>query len=957
MEYRNNRGADFPLMSRVGILTAVLALPALAAATAVDRVPPKPPAKLSPGAAEFFETHVRPVLAEKCFRCHGPKKRKGDLRLDSRPALLEGGESGPAVVPGNPNRSILIRAIRREGAVKMPPKGKLPAKTIEALTTWVKMGAPWPSDRPLVHKSHKITTAASWKTHWAFQPVRRPAVPAVKQADWCLTPIDCFILARLEKTGLAPARPADRRTLLRRATYDLLGLPPTGEEVAAFEADRSPDAFARVVDRLLSSPRYGERWGRFWLDVARYADTKGYVFTQERRYAYAYTYRDYVIRALNDDLPYDRFLVEQLAADRLPPSKDNRALAALGFLTVGRRFLNNVHDIIDDRIDVVCRGTLGLTVACARCHDHKFDPIPTCDYYSLYGVFASSVEPPDLPVIGSPDQTPAFRAFQEGLRVRQEKLQQYANRVRDELTAQLRARIPAYLVAAAIMRRLPARADRRQLLAAGDLRFPVLRRWQEYLDRARQRHDAVFAPWRAFAALKPEEFAAKAPRLANCFAANADRKAPLNPLVAQLFGRKPPASLRQVADRYGELFNRVDKVWQKIVTLASVQHKPAPRDLADQNEEALRQVLYGPNAPVDVPPQQLARSVNGAVRNKLVDLRREVDAWKATAPGSPPRAMVLRDLPQPITPHVFRRGNPNNPGQPVPRHFLSLFAGAKPRPFTHGSGRLELARSIADPKNPLTARVMVNRIWLHHFGAGLVRTPSDFGMRSEPPTHPELLDYLAARFTADGSSLKKLHRLILLSRVYQQDSEDRPTGRERDPENRLLWKMNRRRLDFEALRDSLLAVTGKLDPAMGGRSVPLTKPPFSTRRTVYGFIDRQNLPGVFRTFDFASPDATNPQRHETTVPQQALFLLNSPFVVELARALVGRPEWAALRTPEQRVAWLYQRVYARSPEVDEVKLALRFLEIARRGPGLSRLTPWEKYAQVLLLANEFMFVD
>jgi hypothetical protein len=954
-------------MRRAGILTAILALPALAAPAATRPAVSQAPAAITPHAAEFFEKQIRPLLAEKCFRCHGPKKQKGELRLDSRAALLRGGESGPAVVPGNPDQSVLIRAVRYHGPVQMPPQGKLPDRPIEVLTAWVKAGAPWPAAKGRGPGPDKQTAARSRKTHWAFQPVRKPAVPAVTRGDWCITPVDRFVLARLQVKGLRPSPPADKYTLLRRATYDLTGLPPTEAEVAAFEADRSPDAFPKAVDRLLASPRYGERWGRYWLDVARYADTKGYLFLQERRYAYAYTYRDYVIRAFNEDLPYDRFVAEQLAADRLPQGRDNRALAALGFLTVGRRFLNNVHDIIDDRIDVVTRGVLGLTVSCARCHDHKFDPIPTRDYYSLYGVFASSFEPPDLPVIGVPDQTPAFRAFQMGLQQREEKLNEFAAKAREELTARLLARIPDYLVVVETVRRLPARADRRDALAGGDFRFPVLRRWHELMEKTRQVHDHVFAPWHAFAALRPDEFAAKAPALARRFAANADPKAHLNPLLARALAGKPPASLRQVAERYGKVFSEVNKAWQKAVTLASVEHRPAPRGLPDPAQEALRRVLYAPGSPLELPPDQLTRSVDGAVRNQLVALRREVDNWRATAPGSPPRAMVLRDLPQPVKPHVFRRGNPNNPGPPVTRHFLSLLTKGAPRPFGVGSGRLELARAITDPANPLTARVMVNRVWLHHFGAGLVRTPSDFGLRSDQPTHPELLSYLARRFTEGGWSVKQLHRLIMLSRVYQQQSEDRPACRERDPENRLLWKMNRRRLDFEALRDSLLAVAGRLDSRMGGRSVELTKPPFPGRRTVYGFIDRQNLPGVFRTFDFASPDATNPQRHTTTVPQQALFLLNSPFVIELARGLVGRPGFATLGPSERRIAWLYRRVYARPPEADEVKLALNFLEAAHgsrpekparpeRHPARP-LTPWEKYAQVLLLANEFMFVD
>jgi hypothetical protein len=950
-------------MKRAATVTAALVLLGWLSPNApAGRPAKKSPAKISPQAAAFFEKQVRPILAANCFRCHGPKVQKADLRLDSRAALLEGGESGPAVVPGNPDRSVLIRAVRYHDTVKMPPKGKLPDRAIQALTAWVKMGAPWPK-HPVEGASQK--RFSEWRKHWAFQPVGRPAFPRVKQADWPLTPIDAFVLAKLEARGMRPARPADRRTLLRRATFDLTGLPPTAAEIAAFEADQSPDAFARVVDRLLASPHYGERWGRHWLDVARYADTKGYVFTQARRFPYAYTYRDYVIRSLNEDLPYDRFVVDQLAADLLPRRGDNRHLAALGFLTVGRRFLNNPHDIIDDRIDVVTRGLLGLTVACARCHNHKFDPIPTKDYYSLYGVFASSVEPRELPLIGTAEPTPAYRAFQKELARREKIYTDFLHKIHAELVSKVQGQVPDYLMTVREIARAPRQG--RRWLAAKGLHWLMLRRWQGYLQITRAKHDPIFAPWHAFAALPEKEFAAKAKDLAQAIAANADAKKPVNPVVARAFAGPPPRTLADVARKYGAVFAETRKLWQEELQLAALQKgKPMPKGLADRHREAIRRVLSAPNFPANVAVEQTWRLVGIDVRNKLVDLRRAVDQWISTSPAAPPRAMVLRDRPTPVAPHVLLRGNPNNPGPVVPRQFLEVLAGPKRQPFKHGSGRLDLARAIVDPKNPLTARVLVNRVWLHHFGAGLVRTPSDFGLRSDPPSHPELLDYLARSFMDDGWSIKKLHRRILLSRVYQQDSADDVRNRRLDPDNGLLWKMNRRRLDFEALRDSLLAASGRLDRRMNGRPEDLTTAPFTGRRTVYGFIDRQNLPGLFRTFDFASPDTSSPQRYTTTVPQQALFLLNSPFVVEQARALVRRPGFTALKSPSEQVQYLYRRLYGRRADREEMKLGLRFLAAARTPPrkggrvdpkAAPPLSPWEKYAQVLLLANEFAFVD
>jgi mono/diheme cytochrome c family protein len=749
-----------------------------------------PSAAASPQAAEFFEKQVRPILADHCFSCHGDKKQKGGLRLDSRTALLKGGDDGPVVTPGNPEKSILIRAIRHDGDLKMPPKGKLTDAAIDALTQWVKMGAPWPeASAAAASAAAADPIAEARRTHWAFQPIRQPPLPAVENTAWVQNLIDRFVLARLEAQGMQPSPPADRRTLIRRATFDLLGLPPTPEEVAAFEADPAPDAFARVVDRLLASPAYGERWARHWLDVARYADTKGYVFTEERRFPYAYTYRDYVIRAFNEDLPYDQFIVQQLAADRLPLGRDNRPLAAMGFLTLGRRFLNNINDIIDDRIDVVSRGLLGLTVTCARCHDHKFDPIPTADYYSLYGVFASSVEPTQLPTIATTESSEATRAFEKQLQ-----------------------------------------------------------------------------------------------------------------------------TLQAEVDRFKE---------------------------AHQTE---------------------LKSRNRKFRDELRKLQKKVDQLRVTHPGSPAQAMVLNDAPQPVQPHILKRGNPNNRGPAVPRRFLAVLSGPERKPFTEGSGRLELARAIASKENPLTARVMVNRIWLHHFGAGLVRTPSNFGLRGEPPTRPDLLDYLAASFMDNGWSIKKIHRLILLSSTYQQSSADRRDYRERDPDNRLLWKMNRQRLEFEPLRDAVLAVAGRLDRTMGGRAVEIIAPPFQPRRSVYGFIDRQNLPGVLRTFDFASPDSSTAQRYATTVPQQALYLMNSPFLVEQARHLMQRPDLAGLARPEQRIDRLYRLLYGRAADPAEVSLGMQFIRAAEercqsKGSAGNTLSPWEQYAQVLLLANEFAFVD
>jgi mono/diheme cytochrome c family protein len=933
MRHHRLRDETRTIAWRLGVaVLAVLVRPALAVAG------PPPPAA-TPAQADFFETQVRPVLAGICQSCHGPKKQRGGLRLDSRAALVEGGANGPSIVPGEPDKSLLIQAVRHLHAdIKMPPKGKLPAPAVDALASWVRMGAPWPETKMVARPA-------------GAGPGDADAPPAVAAADRVRTPVDAFILARLERAGIAPSPEADRRTLIRRASFDLLGLPPTPAEVAAFEGDPRPDAYPRLVDRLLASPHYGERWGRHWLDVARYSDTKGYVFMEERRYPYAYTYRDYVIRSFNDDKPYDEFLVEQLAADRLGPGHDPRSLAALGYLTLGRRFLNVREDIIDDRIDVVGRGMLGLTVGCARCHDHKFDPIPTDDYYSLFGVFASSIEPADLPEIPAAVPEPLARDFEKAVAAKQKPLDDFRAAKTIAIAADLQARLGTYLRAAVELGLDPrnpklderAKADN---LHAGRLRGVIVR-WKAHLDATRSAPDPVTAPWHAFAALPAAVFAAQAPALARSLA-QPDPKRPVDPVVVRALADDPPKSMADVAARYGALFSEAGRKWREAA-------KAGAKALPDAGWEALRRATSDAG-PLTVSVETLPRWLDRAERTRLGELNNAVTAVRATHPGSPPRAMVLRDGPI-VEPRVFLRGNPGRPGKAVPRQFLKVASGPKRLPFTEGSGRLELARAIASRDNPLTARVLVNRVWLQHFGAGLVTTPSDFGLRSDPPSHPELLDWLADDFMKHGWSIKHLHRQILLSGTFRQQSLDRPEAAAKDPENRLLWKFNRRRLEFEALRDALLAVSGTLDATIGGRPVTITEPPFPARRTVYGFIDRQNLDGVYRTFDFASPDTSSPRRFVTTVPQQALFLMNSPFVIEQAKHLAARPEVNGASPPE-RVEKLYRLLYGRAPDPRERAAALAFLDrIGQAGANPGGLSPWEALAQVLLLTNEFAFVD
>ncbi len=774
------------------VMTAVAILPMIV--TAGDASPGG--SKLDPAAVEFFEAKVRPVLATHCLGCHGPEKSKAGLRLDARDSMIKGGESGPVVVPGKPDESALIEAVRDEGDVQMPPKGKLKSAEIAALTDWVKRGAHWPAPRAGVTPSPLATEAVSApsaevvkraQSLWSFQPVGNPAPPEVQDLDWSQSPIDRFILARLETVGLSPSPRAEKAALIRRVTFDVLGLPPSPEEIAAFVRDDAPDAYGRLVDRLLASPHYGERWGRFWLDVARYGEDQAHSF-QPRLYPHGFRYRDWLIRAFNRDLPYDRFILEQIAGDQLdgPEAERLDRLAALGFFACGPVYYGdrNKLDQYADRIDTLTRGFLGLTVACARCHDHKYDPIPTTDYYALEGVFASTdyLEVPTVP----------------------------------------KEQVEAYSKSEAA-------------IAAKDKQIKGL-------------------------AKEKDQVAAKA---------------------------------------------KAKALWAELAEL------------------------------------------------------------KKKAPPKYPVIHTLTDASRPTDMPVLARGNPATPGAKVPRRFLTALGGDRSA-FRQGSGRLELAHAIAGSDNPLTARVMVNRVWQHHFGRGLVATDSNFGTLGERPSHPELLDWLSRRFIACGWSIKALHREILLSATYQQSSRFDSQGLAKDPGNVLLWRMNRRRLDVESWRDAMLTVAGRLDPAIGGPSVSLDAPG-NRRRTAYAAISRHDLAWMLRLFDFPDPNITSGNRVETTVPLQQLFVLNSEFMVGAARAVAGRLR--AGSTPKtahddaQGIRRAYLLLYGRTATDREVELGLAYLrapEPATADPHSKTstdLSRWECYTQALLAANEFLFVD
>ncbi|MCF7762156.1 MAG: DUF1549 and DUF1553 domain-containing protein [Verrucomicrobia bacterium] len=801
-------------------------------------------------------------------------------------------------------------------------------------------------------------------THWAFQPVVRPEIPSVADSSWAANAIDAFVLAPLEARGIRPSQRADRPALIRRAYFDLIGLPPDRAAVEEFVNDPSPNAFSELVDRLLALPEYGERWGRHWLDVARYSDAKGYVDAGEPRYAFAFTYRDYVIEAFNHDLPFDEFVLEQLAADLLPGAGDTGSLAALGFLTVGSRYNFFPHEIIDDRIDVTARGLLGLSIACARCHDHKFDPVSSEDYYGLYGVFANSQEPTpaDAPRLGPPGRAEDAR-FEEKLRETADKFAKLRSDLLKKIMHEMRAWSGDYLryvVQSTPEHRTQAQAELRtqrgliREISAYSKGGAI--RWRQFL-ASRTSDDPVFGLWARIAGLKRGDIVARASGELSEWRDSGRA----NPIVLAAFAAKEVRTMADVADGYGAVLEETETLWQ-----ARMAEEPGASGFEAAAREELRQVLYGPESPATVTLEEsenlytLEESVDA--RKGFADIERVfLEVWDGVAP----RPMLLRDRKKITLPRVFVRGDAQRPGGVVTRRIPALLDGLNTGVANGGSGRLELARAIVDPANPLTARVIVNRVWGWHFGNGLVDTASDFGLRSVAPTHPGLLDFLADWLVQNQWSIKKLHRLILQSSAWQQASIDRPDCRGIDPDNHLLWRMNRRRLEFEEIRDAMLFASGSLERARGGAPVRKAPDDVSHRqRTIYTFLDREHVPELCSVFDFPTPDITAPRRSRTTVPQQSLFLLNNPFVIAQAEA-IARGLGVTDKTDSDRCAdgieHLYERVYGRLPAEAEKGLADEFLRSRLRGAEeesrASVLQVWTELAQALLLSNEFLFVD
>lgn len=904
----------------------------------------------TPDQVQFFENKIRPILAEHCLECHSAEKEKikGGLNLDSRADWSKGGENGAVIKEGDPLGSTLIKAVNWDDDLQMPPKKKLSSEQIDDLKKWISMGAPDP--RTASAKAAKMDK----KAHWAFQPVGRPELPKVKNPGWCNNSIDHFVLRKLEDNGMIPSLPASKEALLRRAYFDLIGLPPTPKQIEDFLKDTRPEAFALVIDKLLNDPGYGERWGRHWLDTARYSDTTGDMGRRgpEYRYAYAWSYREWVINAINSDMPYDQFIVNQIAADKVPQNRKEN-LAALGFLTVGQRF-NSKDDIINDRIDAVGRGFLGLTIACARCHDHKFDPVTSADYYALRGVFDSCTEPSEGPVIAGDPESQSYKDFLKKLdNYEKESIKAYFTVLR-EISDKTRKNA-ATLFEGLWMLKGPGTTDEDKKASTEFFRQHGSneREANETLGRRFRANDRYVGPFLKLAPTPEKENRAKLIKLM----LDGKSREKYSPHVLEFLKAQEAQKKELPQDRKGiaALFAQFMAEFEpKVPSLFATLMDPN-KDVQDPSEKDLLELAsfpmpYVPGKDVDV--EQIRKDIDrwglrlGGMLGGRTRLDR-INELKLTFRGGPVRAMTIEDLPKPKDSPLYPRGNAPKKDDPVkiiPRRFIEVLSeNRQAKPFSsNDSGRYDLALAIANKSNPLTARVMVNRVWMYHFGEGLVRTPDDLGNQAGSPSHPELLEFLSSWFMDDYGpqkpawSVKALHKAIMLSKAYQQSSNTAMKGtsssgyEKTDPANNLLWRSNVRRLDFESFRDSLLSMAGILDRStLGGPSFNVTDEPIIPRRSVYAYLDRAAMPDLLMQFDMANPDQPNTKRTSTVVPQQALFLMNSPFAGLVVQNVVKRPEVvnAVLkeRNTDKGITAIFRIVLQRSPTLEERQMALNFL--------------------------------
>lgn len=1090
---------------------------------------------------EFFEMKVRPILAERCWSCHGVDQAESELRLDSLAAMLEGGARGPAIVPGQPQKSLLILAVNHADTLQMPPKSKLPQGEISDLSQWVKSGAHWPNSADGIPKDLRPRTATpalitdEQREFWSFRPLSRIPSPLIQDPAWAHSPIDMFIRTKLSEHGLRPASAANARILLRRAGFDLLGLPPDVEEVESYLANDVPDRFDRLLDRLLASPRYGERWGRHWLDIARYGDSNG--LDENLAYASAFRYRDYVVAAMNKDKPYDRFVREQIAGDLLATAESSvasagdgtstsledslEALVATGFLVVGAKMLAEDDplkmqmDIVDEQVDTIGKAFMGLTLGCARCHDHKFDPLTMSDYYGLAGIFKSTKTMENFSVVArwqerplaSPEETVRLQKLKEQLAEKQRDVDRLVNEANNTLVSEARATVREYVLAAAeqiwldrVHQSIGATVEKMSvpvvppgtqvfeaehyqrgtalklttgygdgigvILSDGngkwsaefDILIPVAGRYQlETRYAAAESRPVqisingkvvksdglkeVTGSWNPDTQKWFVEGQYPLEVGTNVFRFFREEPLPhidkllISPLVDQALERVRAEDPNSITDRKAEANLRPAFVsqWRQLLekTVGDsqspfvewrdwqsklVESRPLPdqaekhfklaRDLADRlvrvdekwrafrmtddgksataltdpEEERFRKLLYdtSPTAPFAI-PKNVDEYYAPESKSQIVKARDELKALQDSLPKLPEAMSVsegtIEDLP------IHLRGNHTTLGkEKVPRRFPQVLVDHEQKSMAvERSGRLEFANWLTNSSHPLTSRVMVNRLWQWHFGEGLVRSPDNFGRLGERPTHPELLDWLAVRLTDRAWSLKSLHRDIMLSSTYQMGADYDDAAFQRDPDNRLWWRRQRRRLEAEAIRDSILVAGGSIDLRVGGTLLPMANRQYVTstanvnpmlydspRRSIYLPVIRSALYDVFQAFDFAEPTVLNGRRDNTTVAPQAMFMLNSSLVAQQSRQLASQilrqPEWDSPR----RVNRAYLQVYSRTASAAEISRAMEFVQqsiLARAAklpdepPQEREVRAWQSLCRALIAANEFVYVE
>jgi hypothetical protein len=964
-------------MTEVKSIMSKLALACAAGALSLSAT-----AQNQPDGVEFFEKKIRPLLAEHCYECHSTgKKTKGGLNLDSREGWMKGGDSGMTLVPGDPEASLLIKAVRyKDKEFQMPPKRKLSDTHIADFEAWVKMGAPDPRTGGAVAAKKEVNIAEGRK-HWAYQLPKKSALPAVKDAAWSRTDTDRFILAKLEEKNLRPSADADPVTLVRRIYFDLIGLPPTPEQIDAFVRDyqsavgNRQSTITKLVDQLLASPHFGERWGRHWLDVVRYAESltlRGFVMKE------AWRYRDYVIGSFNTDKPYDRFLREQVAGDLLPhesiPQRQQQ-LVATAFLTLGNTNLEEQQkkqldmDVVDEQLDTIGKAFLGQTIGCARCHDHKFDPIPTRDYYALAGILKSSKTLEhsnvskwlEFPLPMPPGEDKEFAAHDKAVA---------------KLQASIKAAKESANVAIAKQATLPSGALDAKVLAGVVVDDEQAKKVGTWTGSRSTRtfigdgylHDANEGKGAKTITFQPDSLRAGKYEIRLAYSPGKARADNTPITIFSADGEKtvrvdqrtdPPIEGRFVSlgqfrfEQNGAGFVIVGTEGTKgIVTADAVQFVPVEKlaEVATITTDAAKK-----DKPTDVP-------------ETLKKLEAELKKLEASGPKRPMFMSVKEENAGDTQIHV--RGSVNNLGAKAPRGFLQVASyGAAPKIPEKESGRRELGDWLASPENPLTARVFVNRTWTWLFGTGLVRSPDNFGTTGDAPTHPELLDHLAVRFMDGGWSVKQLVRELVLSHAYQQASvglvgPQLAAGLAADPENKLFWRANRRKLDAESIRDTVLQVSGQLDLAQGG---PLLKPGTSadynykhtdTRRSVYSPVLRNSLPELFEAFDFADPSLVVGKRSDSTVAPQALFMMNHPWVMEQSQSAAQKLLAAKLADDRERVARAYRLVLGRPPTDGEVTLALKFLPAeSTASEAAKRTEAWGRFYQALFASVDFRYLN